>query len=138
MQPNPPEELLQKVRGAAFHRHGPSPIAGCVRIGIGALPSPTRRVLGTVPPARAAFPTLTTFIGVIEPLGPTVGTPLASEHPVHDEEIVAAIGYPVLVKAAAAPEAGTRQTALRALLMFAPVDKANELLVKTKEENRPR
>jgi hypothetical protein len=39
----------------------------------------------------------------------------------------------LLVKAAAAPEAKTRQTALRALLMFAPVDKANELLAKTKE-----
>jgi len=44
----------------------------------------------------------------------------------------------LLVKAAAAPEAGTQQTALRALLMFAPVDKANELLAKTKEANRPR
>jgi hypothetical protein len=44
----------------------------------------------------------------------------------------------LLVEAAAAPEAETRQTALRALLMFAPVDKANELLAKTKEANRPR
>ena len=44
----------------------------------------------------------------------------------------------LLVKAAAAPEAETRQTALRALLMFAPVDKANELLAKTKEGDRPR
>jgi hypothetical protein len=44
----------------------------------------------------------------------------------------------LLVKAAAAPEAGTWQTALRALLMFAPLDKANELLAKTKEANRPR
>ena len=44
----------------------------------------------------------------------------------------------LLVKAAAAPEAKTRQTALRALLMFAPVDKANELLAKTKEGDHPR
>ena len=44
----------------------------------------------------------------------------------------------LLVKAATAPEEKTRQTALRALLMFAPVDKANELLAKTKEGNRPR
>ena len=44
----------------------------------------------------------------------------------------------LLVKAVAAPEAGTRQTALRALLMFAPLDRANELLAKTKEGNRPR
>lgn len=44
----------------------------------------------------------------------------------------------LLVKAAAAPEAETRQTALCALLMFAPVDKANELLAKTREGNRPR
>jgi tetratricopeptide (TPR) repeat protein len=44
----------------------------------------------------------------------------------------------LLIKAAAAPEAETRQTALRTLLMFAPVDKANELLAKTKEEDRPR
>jgi hypothetical protein len=41
----------------------------------------------------------------------------------------------LLVKAAAAPEAKTRQTALRALLMFARVDKANELLAKTKERD---
>jgi hypothetical protein len=38
----------------------------------------------------------------------------------------------LLVKAAAAPEAGTRRTALCALLMFAPVDKANELLAKSR------
>ena len=42
----------------------------------------------------------------------------------------------LLVKAAAAPEAETRQTALRALLMFAPVDKANELLAKTEKESK--
>jgi hypothetical protein len=44
----------------------------------------------------------------------------------------------LLVKAAAAPEAETRQTALRALLMFAPLDKANERLVKARRENHPR
>ena len=44
----------------------------------------------------------------------------------------------LLVSAAAGNEAGARQTALRALLMFAPVDKANELLSKTKAENGPR
>jgi hypothetical protein len=44
----------------------------------------------------------------------------------------------LLVKAASAPEMGTRQTALRALLMFAPMDKANELLAKAREVNRPR
>ena len=39
----------------------------------------------------------------------------------------------LLVKAAAAaPEAGTRRTALCSLLMFAPVDKVNELLAKSK------
>ena len=64
------------------------------------------------------------------------------------EEIVGGVGgmttgltddaRDLLVKAAAAPETGSRQTALCALLMFAPVDKANELLAKTKEENRPR
>jgi hypothetical protein len=43
----------------------------------------------------------------------------------------------LLVKAAAAPEAEARQTALRVLLMFAPVDKADELLDKKKEANRP-
>jgi hypothetical protein len=44
----------------------------------------------------------------------------------------------LLIKAAVAPEATTRQTAVRALLMFAPVDKVNELLAKTKEGDPPR
>jgi hypothetical protein len=44
----------------------------------------------------------------------------------------------LLVKAAAAPDAETRQTALCALLVFAPLDEVEELVAKTKEGNRPR
>ena len=64
------------------------------------------------------------------------------------EKIVAGVGgmttdltadaRDILAKAVIAPDPETRRTALRALLMFAPVDKANELLAKTKGEDRPR
>ena len=40
----------------------------------------------------------------------------------------------VLVKAAAAPDAETPQTGLRALLVFVPLEKANELLAKAEEQ----
>jgi tetratricopeptide (TPR) repeat protein len=42
----------------------------------------------------------------------------------------------LLLKAAASSEQETRKTALRTLLMFAPLDKANELLAKTNEESK--
>ena len=44
----------------------------------------------------------------------------------------------LLVKAAAAPDVERRQTALRALLIFVQVEKANELLAKTKKQSPAR
>ena len=40
----------------------------------------------------------------------------------------------ILAKAAIAPDPEMRRTALRALLVFVPVEKANELLAKTGEQ----
>jgi len=64
------------------------------------------------------------------------------------EKVVAGIGRmttglsadarDLLVKAAAAPDAERRQTALRALLIFVPVEKANELPAKTEKQGPAR